>query len=303
MNKKLFLASVVLAGSTIPAHAEPELYDLSAWTFNGGVSASNGAYKKAVTRDKIQESMVSLSGNFLDQGGLAAHYEKTHYSLKSGGAGTEQVALLFSGHLDFKSSDATPARTTLRLDNHRIYNNDSSGYTDNVVAYAPQLSWLSGDRSQYVDLGLGYSRYQYQMIVRQFTPTLGFALRKQADWIQLRGYYIDGMTPARADGKSKTMALETKWTHTFSLPIKHWPQSMTVGVSKGERRYAIDMDEQTVANLDDLDKGVVSLGLTWELAKKYKLILSAKQSYFYSNAGAGDNYKLNSGSAKLTYTW
>jgi len=271
------------------------------WLLDASVSATTGSYLKTSTREKRQESIVTFSGKYLEEGGLMTNYHKTRISLNTGAIAIEQVSQLFSGHKHFQTG-FLPGRATFRLDYYRIDNNDATGDTDNVSAYAPQLSWLSANRGLYLDVGYAESSYLNQLQVRQLTPTLGFALNNQADWVQLRAYYIYGMNPARADGRARTGTVETKWTHFFAKPMKYAPNSAQAGISIGERRFAVDMDEQTVANLDPLERGVASLQLMWELPKKFRLTLTAKQSRF-RDVSPEDNYKINSGTAKLTYAW
>ena len=274
------------------------------WKLYTTISDTEGGYANSAQRDRLSERGLSVSAEYLDQGGLSMGYRKTSIRAKNTTpttASIDQSNLLLSGRLDFRP-DALPGRLSMRLDGHRITGDDIAGDSGDVSVIAPQLSWLSKNETLYLDLGYAASHYQNQLSVRQFTPTVGFGFNAGADWIQLRGYLIGGLSSTRADGKSRTTALETKWTHYFASRSALMPASLTLGITAGERIYAVDRDARSVANLADLEKGAATLGLSWNIAKNAKFFALVGQSR-YSNSTLSDDYKLNIGHAGLSFDW
>ncbi len=271
------------------------------FNFNAFVMDTEAAYSGSQQRDRLSERGIRLSADYLDQGGLTAGYTKTTVNMKNNATAINQNNMLISGRLNFLP-DALPGRLTLRLDGHRINNNDATGDTSRVNVIAQQISWLAKDDSLYLDLGYAYSHYQNQLQAYQYTPTVGFALNGGTEWVQLRGYLIEGLNPIRASGKSSTAALETKWTHYFSPEPSLLPNSMTLGVTAGERIYTVDMSAQAVANLADLEKGSANLALSWDISRKVKFFVLAGQSR-YSNPGLSNSYKLNVAHANVSIDW
>lgn len=299
MNKRSTTVHAMAAGIGIAlAPCAPQAAD---WTFNASPSVTQGGYKGSNLRDTLSERGLRVSGDYLEQGGFTAGYGTTRIGMKNGVVATDQKNYLLSGRLHF-TPDAIPGRLTLRVDAHRLDNNDATRNTDSVNVIAPQLSWLSRDESVYADLGYARSGYQNQLSVRQYTPTIGLGFNGGADWIQVRSYMVRGLNPARAAGKSSTNGLDTKWTHFFASQSSWVPASLTLGVITGERIYGVDMDAQSVANLADLGKGGLSLGLSWKLAKNLKLYALAGQSRFRDVALSND-YKLNVGYLNVAVDW
>ncbi len=297
---KTKLHKIVLIGLGMAALSHMAHADLL--NFNAVVMDTEAAYSGSQERHSLSERGIRFSADYLEQGGLTAGYSKTTVNMKNNAAAINQNNVLVSSRVNFLP-DALPGRLTLRLDGHQINNNDPTGNTSRVNVIAQQLSWLAKDDSLYLDLGYTYSHYQNQLQVYQYTPTVGFALNGGTEWIQLRYYLINGLNPSRAMGKYNTSALEAKWTHYFSPQSNSLlPNSMTLGVTAGDRIYTVDMSAQSVANLADLEKASANLGLFWDVSKKVKFFVLAGQSH-YSNPSLPNNYKLNVAHANISIDW
>lgn len=271
------------------------------WFFSATPSLTEGSYKSSIQRSRLTERGIAVTGDYLDLGGLSAAYSKTWIGMKNSAPSTNQDNYLISGRLHFRP-DALPGRLTARLDGHRLENDDATRNTSNVSVVAPQVSWLSNDSNLYIDLGYAKSRYQNNLHVNQYTPTIGFGLNGGSDWLQLRSYQIRGLNPARASGKSSTSSIDAKWTHYFAPQSALVPASLSLGISAGEKIYAVDMDAQSVANLADLNKGAATLGLSWNVAKNAKVFALVGQSRF-NNVAQANYYKLNIGHASVSLDW
>lgn len=286
----LITAACIAAGAST-VHAQD-------WKFGLAPSVTTGYYPNSAVREHYLERGATLTANYRDQGGLTLGMSKTFVDMKNTIPDTDQSNLLLSGHWSFQTS-ALPGRWTTRMALNGVRNDDQSNVTNRVAAFAPQLSWLSVDRTLYADVGLAKSYYQSDLIVNQVTPTLGFSLNDGYEWVQLRAYLISGMNPLLASGKSSTSAVELKWTHFLSASsFAMKPSSFTVGLMSGERIYAVDMDAQSVANLSDIQTGSANVGVTWQLAKTAKMFVLLGQSQF-RNTALNNDYQLNVAHATL----
>ncbi len=270
------------------------------WSATLGGQAAYGSYAGADQRDSWTSAGAILSADYMEKGGYTLGVTRTDVKGRNGVADIGQNALFASGRLNF-TPDKLPGRLTARLDLHGIGNDDITGDSDNVRVVAPQLSYLSFDKRNYVDLGYARSSYNNNLTVNQWTPTVGFGFNQGGDWLQLRGWFIDPSNTARAQGKNSTAALETKWTHWLA-PNMLGIDNIKANLLLGERVYAVDGDAGSVSNLSDIQRGGASLGAEWKLGRTSKLLLQLGQDR-YRNATLADDYKSNYGYVWLSTQW
>lgn len=158
-----------------------------------------------------------------------------------------------------------PGKVTLRMDLHKISNNDVTRDSDSGKIIAPQVSFLSFDKQLYLDMGYADSGYARGLKVKQLTPTVGFAFNQQSDWLQLRGYFIRSSERTRTQGEKNTKALEAKLIH-YCIDCLVNLDEVTASVLFGQRVFAVDGDSGSVYNLADIQRGAISLGGTWKLS-------------------------------------
>jgi hypothetical protein len=293
MSRKLspitLLSSLVIAAVSQQAVAET-------WTVKATPSLMLGSYSGSQARNKISEAGMTLAADYLEQGGVTVGYSNTRVNMKNATT-TNQNNVLASGRMNFWP-DSLTGRVTVRLDVH-----DVTGNANALTAYAPQLSWLSSDSMVYADIGYANSKYKNNGLrINQFTPTVGFGFNGGSDWLQLRSYLISGLTPALAANKSSTTSLDANWTHFLAAGDALMPASVTLGLSSGEKIYAVDMDAQSVANLADLSKGSANLAATWNVNKDTKFFAFVGQSR-YTDVALNNNYKLNVLYGNLSVSW
>ena len=286
MNRKQWMALSGLLTALISTphiiHAEE-----SDWSVSMDKQGIYGSYSGSNNRDSIIGAGVLLDANYLERGGIAIGGSFTKLSFNAGNE-IDQKALYGSLHYNLHL-DAIPGLLTLRIDGHGISNNDVSGDTDNVRVIAPQLSFMNYDKTFYTDLGYAYSVYQNNLKVHQFTPTIGFGFNASADWIQLRGYFVDPSNPLRAQNKNSTTAVEAKWTHWFEPGSWYRPEMAQITGLAGERIYAVDGDAAIVYNLADIQQGSASLSLQWRVSESMKLMLIGGNERYLDNTIA-DTY-------------
>ena len=270
------------------------------WTNTAGVQGVYGDYSGSVQRDSVSGYGVALTSEYRDKGGLTVMLNHTDVQMKAGNADIDQNALFTSGRLYSHPGGGTGVLTT-RLDVHAVDNNDATKDTDEVMAYAPQISYLSADKRRYVDIGYAYSDYRNNLSVDQWTPTAGFLLG-QNDWLQVRGWFIEPSNPARAQGKDSTSAVEGKLTHWFGPTKPLGLNNLRLSLLAGERIYAVDQDAGAVSNLSDIQRGSLSLGGEWKFGKTGSAIamLGREQN---RNATIGDDYDLTYGYLWISGQW
>lgn len=290
--KKLLLPGIALLALSIEAQAGD-------WYLNTAANTTLGVYRGSQTRDTLQDAGVRISADYLEQGGLSLGLNRTRIVMTTGN--TNQQSSMLSGRMHFWP-DWLSGKVITRIDVHRITNDDPTGDTSGVSVVAPQLGWLSGDASLYLDLGYANSKYVTGLNPGQFTPGIGFAFNDAADWLQLRAYLINGLDPQLTDNLQRTTALDASWTHYTRVKSGWAPASFTLKVSGGKRVYAVDMDAQSVANLGDIQTGGASLGMNWKLTHDTALTMLVSQSR-YRNVGLNNDYKLNVGYAGLSIDW
>lgn len=271
------------------------------WATTAGAQAVYGSYSGSAQRDKVSGYGAVISSDYLERGGFTLGLNRTDVKMKPGSADIGQSALFASGKLNF-TPDGVAGRLTGRMDVHAINNNDTSGDTDGVKAYAPQVSFLSYDKRRYFDLGYARSNYRNNLSVDQWTPTAGFALNDGADWVQLRGWFIDPSNANRAQGKSSTSALEAKLTHWFGPKKPLGLDNVRLSALAGERIYAVDADAGAVANLSDIQRGGASMGGEWKFGKSGS-VLAVLSRENYRNATLANDYRLTSGYVWVAGQW
>ncbi|MBI5331669.1 MAG: hypothetical protein HZB71_13790 [Betaproteobacteria bacterium] len=271
------------------------------WSLNGEMNASGGTYSGSQLRDRVSGYGATLSADYLERGGLTLGLSRSFVKMKPGSNDIKQSSVFTSGRMHL-TPDSLPGRLTLRLDLHKVDNDDVSRDTDEVSAYAPQVAWLSPDRQTYMDLGYAKSRYQNNLKVTQYTPTFGKGLNDGADWMQFRAYLIDMSNAARAQGKSATFALESKWTHWFGPKGPIGLDNVRAGLLLGSRVYAVDPDGGSVSNLADSQRGDFNVAGEWKLGQSSSILAILGHGRF-RNATLSNDYTLNYGYVSWSGKW
>ncbi len=262
------------------------------WTFKLTPQVVYGAYTGSPTRDRMAGVGLFLDGQHSHRGGFVLGFNHGEYLFKPGNPDIRQNEVFTSGRFSF-SPAGLPGKLTARIDYQYLDNDDPTRATDGVHVVAPQLSFLSADKTWYLDLGYARSDYADSTLlaggltVHQWTPTVGFGLNQGFDWVQLRAYVIDSSNPARSQNKDATGALEVKWFHYFTRG--GWtPERIQLGALAGNRIYAVDGDAAVVYNLADLQKGSVSLNVQWGLGKSTSLMIGGSYERFGAVAGSAE---------------
>jgi len=294
----LFMSILVLTGM----HPNSALAE-GDWSVKTDVQAMYGGYNGSPTRSSIRSGGVILSADYLDDWGFSIGETYTLLKFKAASAikDINQQATYASLHYNVYL-DSLPGPLSLRLDGHIIGNNDVTGDTDNVRVVAPQLSFLNYSKTFYVDMGYAYSKYKNNLTVQQFTPTVGFAFNNQADWIQVRGFFIKPSNALRAQNTSSTTAVDVKLTHWFAPASAFVPEKVQIGALLGERIYAVDGDAAAVYNLADVQRGSGTFNTQWKLPNDFSLMLLAGYEA-YQNKNVNNNYSNRFAFVSISRQW
>lgn len=240
------------------------------------------------SRDSLGNTGFFLRADYLERGGFTIGYNRTVLRLDDGGdVGQDNVFL--SGRVAL-TPDGLDGRITLRADVYDIAN-DATDEADEVTAGTMQISYLNFAESFYVDLGFTNSQYRGSQApagrpdIRQLTPTIGFALNQQSDWLQLRGYFVDVSKASGANLPDSTSAVELKWTHWLRPNAFLNLDNLRFSVLVGERQLAVDHDAATIFNLAELQTGTLSVGGEWVFAERNRLMLLIGVEEYESRQG------------------
>lgn len=286
MNKTspLLLALLLSFSITNNASAGDE------WDTTLGIQGSKGNYSSSTQRDKKSNYGIFFTADYLDSYGMTFVYDRGSYDYKQGIRTIDQDAFFLSGRKTFRP-DALNGLLTLSLDAFHIDNNDRSKLSDNVKVYGTHLSYLTFDKKYYADLGYAHSSYYNGLTIDQWTPTGAFGFNQQRDWLQVRGYFISSSDRNRTQGFKSTEAVDVSLTHFFDGQNFKLNKIKLSGLM-GERFYAVDRDSANVYNLDDIQKGGLSLLAEFQLTEKVKLTVSGGKERF-RNEILGDSYSSN----------
>ncbi len=247
----------------------------------------------ATSRDSLGNAGMFLRADYLERGGFTIGFNRTALDLDDGSS-VDQDNIFLSGRVAL-TPDGIDGRITLRADGYNI-SNDAIDEADSVAAGTAQVSYLNFSETFYVDLGFTRSEYRGgqalagRLDIDQFTPTIGFALNQQSDWVQVRGYFIDVSNASGANLPDSTSAFELKWTHWLRPNGFLNLNNLRFSVLGGERQFGVDHDAATIFNLAELQTGTLSVGGEWVFGEQNRLMLLVGVEEYESRQGS-DPYR------------
>jgi hypothetical protein len=245
------------------------------WTLTPGYL--QGQYHGALWRDRIEETSLDVDARVAGVWGLGAGLSRTQIVYQFGIPDYQQDARFLYGDLTYPLAGGAGILTG-NLGVQQLLDSDHGDAGDGMRALGSQLSYSSLDATRDLDLGYAESHYANSgvvpsgFVVRQWTPTIGWAVRPERDWIRLRGYFIHCPEPACTAAYQRTAAADFKWTHA-TLHTGLTPQSVAIRLLTGTRVYALDRDSNAVLNLADPQTGAWSLEGYWSLSGSLGLVV------------------------------
>jgi hypothetical protein len=279
------------------------LFAQEQWGFNSSFLASTGNYIDSQILDNQRSLGVRVSAEKNQLWGITAGIQTnlTNTAPITQTSHQTQDNLLISA---YAYSPSQAGRWTLQLDAHKLNNTDTTSNTRRVQVLAPKVTWQS--YSQPLRASASYAKSNYLNIdtINQFSPTISYGFNNAKDWLEVRRYFIKGLTPSEAYGKTGTNATDIQLTHLFHpTTTLYSPTSVTLGLERGNRIYAVDMVSQVVYNLPMLNYGGESLSATWLIENKSSLTLQLSTTRYHSETFTAHNFKLNTLSTQFMKNW
>ncbi len=273
----------------------------SGWRHTTTIGAAYGNYNQSDQKEGVSEYNLTIHNDYLDDGGFSLGWIQSAVDFKPGGTDIKQNTLFASGR-SFHHFDGAAGKVGLRLDLHYIDNNDATGNSDQVEVISPRISWSTYAKNLYLDVGYTESKYQNDLTITQWSPTLGFGWNSGSDWLQLRSFIIDSSNATRSQNVDGTHGVEAKWSHWFAPGNLLALHKFELGGVSGERIHAVDPDSGSVYNLSDLQTGRMAMGAEWRLGDNIRLLLTASEER-YEDRSTDDAYKSRVASATFTTEW
>lgn len=277
------------------------------WQLNSSVTAITGRYADSMILNHQQGLGIRLSGENEKKWGVAAGVLSTRIDMApiTQVSSQNQDSWLLSGHA-YKHSIMLPGRWTFQLDVHQVHNDAQKENNSYVRAIAPQVTWLSYTQPLKVDFSYATSNYKNTpSSIHQLSSAIAYGFNGATDWLQVRSYAINNLATSEALGHSSTRATDIKVTHFLKTQTKWEPTTITVGLERGKRIYAVDMVTQTVYNLPMLNEGGENIAGNWKLSSKTDLSLQFSKTRYYAEPTylPAHRFTLSTLSAQLSTSW
>jgi hypothetical protein len=119
----------------------------------------------------------------------------------------------------------------------------------------------------YLDVAFNQTTYSGSHLVDQWTPTLGFGLNGNADWVSLSGSRIH-LRPTASLGASVQEATahswRVGWTHYFLPGAALKPATFGLSCQGGRRIYAVDADAGLMVNHGEPQTSSWMASVSWK---------------------------------------
>ena len=161
---------------------------------------------------------------------------------------------------------------------------------------APRLSVGGEGAGRFLDVDYTAAHYalpapgvaSYRL--RQFAPSVGFALTGRQDWLTLRFYDVRTPDAARAlTAPLRTRALEAKWVRHLD-GAAGGPDQVQVSTLMGNRIHAVDPDGAALFSLADIQTGGLSVGASWAVSPHVKWMVNGGYDRFEQGGPGGPEY-------------
>jgi hypothetical protein len=278
-----------------------------AWELSSCITAMTGHYVDSLTINSQHGFGIRMSGEKEQKWGLTAGLQYTRIDMPPSTqvSAQNQDNWLLSSFIHTPSF-TLPGRWTFQLDAHQVNNDASQGNSSDVRAVAPQITWLSYTQPLKVDFSFASSNYKNTATIHQLSSAIAYGFNDAKDWLQVRSYAINHLTPSEALGQSSTRAADVKLTHFLNSDVKLAPATVTLGLERGKRIYIVDMASQTLYNLPMLNEGGENIAASWKLNTKTRLHMQLSKARYFSDVPAAPyahHLTLYTLSAQVATTW
>jgi hypothetical protein len=274
------------------------------WQLTPSINAMTGHYADSRTMNNQQGLGVRISGEKERLWGFTAGLQTTHIDMApSTQTSVQHQDNWLASAYAHQPSTTWLGRWTLQVDTHKVKNDASHANSSSVRAIAPQITWLSHTQPFRADLSFASSNYANTAPIYQLSSAVAYGFNNGTDWLQIRGYAINNLTPSEALGLSNTRAVETKVTHFLGRTSGWIPTSITVGLDRGKKIYWLEMESQTIYNQPMINEGGENIAASWQLKPKTNINLKLNQTRYYAEDLVAHRFKLSTLSTQLAFAW
>jgi hypothetical protein len=274
------------------------------WKFQSSLAATTGHYSDAVTLKNQQGLGIRVSGEKNQTWGMKAGLQSTRIDMKPIVPMHQQIQQdwLLSGFVHVPST-VFLGRWTLQLDTYKTSNNAKQDISSDVLAVMPQVIWQSYALPLKIDLSYARSKYKNTNSIYQTSAGLAIGFNEAKSWLQLRGYNVRNLTPISALGQAQYTATDIKFTHLFSNESTWTPASITLGLERGKKIYAIDVVSQNMYNLPMLNEGGENITASWKISSNTDFNLHWSRNQYHADRPWNNIFTLNTLSAYIAKNW
>jgi hypothetical protein len=274
------------------------------WQWRTAVSAMTGHYADSMTLKNQSGLGLRISAEKDQTWGLTTGLQTTRIDMQPIVPTGQQIQddWLLSAWVHAPST-AWPGRWTFQLDTYQSTHNASSSNSSDVRTWAPKITWLAFGQALKMDLGYAHSQYKDTDPIHQVSASVAVGFNDAKDWIQVRSTHINHLTPALALGHSRTRATDVKLTHLLSPHAAWTPTSITWGLERGQKIYALDVDAQYIYNLPMLNRGGENIAGTWKLNPQTTLNVQLSKNKYTADQPSTHSFTSSTLGIQLAKTW
>jgi hypothetical protein len=279
-------------------------YAQDAWQWRSSVTATTGQYSDAIVLKSQQSWGLRLTGEKDQTWGWTAGLRSTDMAMQPNipVSGQRQIDGLLSGFVHAPSVQM-PGRWTLQMDAYRTTSDATNSISSDVYAIAPQMVWQSYTLPVRLDAHYARSKYKNTPGIDQFGFGVAYGFNAAKNWVQWRGNAQPNLTPEIALGHPRLSSSVLKFTHLFEAGSPWTPSTVTLGVQRGQKMFAIDPVSQTLYNLPMLHEGGESITSVWKLSPQTGLTLHWGRDRYRSAQPLEHRFTHGTLSAQVTRAW
>lgn len=275
-----------------------------AWQYNSAISAMTGHYADSMSLKNQTGLGIRMTAEKNQAWGFSAGLQTTRIDMQALVPSPQQTQdnWLLSGWVHATSA-APLGRWTFQLDTHKSTNDASGTNSSHVRAWSPKVTWVAISLPLKVDLSYANSKYKNTDAVQQISASVAYGFNEGTNWIQIRSYSINHLTPNFALGHTNTSATDFKFTH-FLRPTSEWiPASITLGLERGQKIYTLDVDTQYIYNLPMLNRGGENIAASWKLNPQTTLNVQLSKNKYTADQPFTHHFTFSTLGIQLAKAW
>ncbi len=264
------------------------------WYVDAKANTDAGQYSGSKLRDNFYSGGALLNVDYIDIYSFAFAYNHLKINFKDADTGAYDVTQdVFSGRFQYNFyNDPLGGKVTAQLVMHGITNSAPATLSDDIVIFAPKISYTSYAKD--LSVGFEYTRSDYaskrNLVVQQYVPSIGFGFNNNSDWLQLNAYLIQSSNKLLSQGEDSLVSARVKWQHWFEPSTIFGVNNFFIDALAGERVFAVDNESFYIYNLEGIQQESVLLGLGWRPDEEFYVNVVAGVEKFTDNKTTDNEY-------------